>query len=430
MKRVVESSKSRAERTARGASAEPLQSLSPKLDLPDLRSPLERFRKKPMKALSVTDLVSPSWCELQYWYTLTKHGRKRRTPAMKQGSAVHKKLEDQVHRMVEVRITKAEDAWGLRIWNIVQGLRTLRDTGMTRELEIWGLVDGQVVNGVIDELSYICPDRELEEATEKPKKDDPPEGQATIDNYFNQSEGQSIEQGVLTGLSSMRKKTSLVYLTDVKTRGVKSVPKGASFRPTMMQLMLYHRLLSELATGRVDAEVVFGRYELEKDEPFSDSFIAQIGNLDEVYWDALDNPSQAAQEVPPVYTQDSMQILLKHNSLAQLWQLMMQEFQRTMPDGLKSFGKVLKAEYRGQADGEILGMKTFLHDDELLKDYLDDGMKWWRGKREARGVDIQEAYKCGYCEFADECTWRKTKIAEATDAHRNRSMRDRTKSSV
>jgi len=386
-----------------------------------------------MKALSVTDLVSPSWCELQYWYTLTKHGRKRRTPAMKQGSAVHKKLEDQVHRTVEVKIKRAEDAWGLRMWNIIQGLRTLRDTGMTRELEIWGVIDGQVVNGVIDELSYICPDRELEEATEKPNKDDPPEGQATIDNYFIQSGGQSIEQGVLTRLSSIRKKTSLIYLTDVKTRGVKSVPKGASFRPTMMQLMLlmlYHRLLSELATNRVDAAVLFARYELEPDEPFSDSFIAQIGNLDEVYYDALDDPLQAAPEVPPVSTQDSMQILLENNSLAQLWQLMMQEFQRTMPDGLKSIGKVLKAEYRGQADGEILGMKTFLRDDELLQNHLDDEMKWWRGKREARGVDLKEAYKCGYCEFADECTWRKTKIAEATDAHRNRNMGERTKSSV
>jgi len=349
---------------------------------------------------------------------------------MKQGSAVHRKLEDQVHRTVEVKVKRAEDAWGLRIWNIIQGLRTLRDTGMTRELEIWGVIDGQVVNGVIDELSHICPDRELEEATEKQKKDDPPAGQATIDNYFNQSGGQSIERGTTTRLNAMRKTTSRIYLTDVKTRGVKSLPKGASFRSTMMQLMLYHRLLSELATNRVDSAVLFARYELESDKPFSDSFIAQIGNLDEVYYDALDDPSQTVQEEPPISSQDSMQILLENNSLAQLWQLMTQEFQRAMPDGLRSIGKVLKAEYRGQADGELLGMKTFLHDDELLQNYVDDEMNWWRGKREARGVDIQEAYKCGYCEFADECTWRKTKIEEATETHRTRNISERTKNSV
>ena len=430
MKRLVESIQSRIDRVSRGASAEPSLNPPPQPEAPDLRTPLERFRTKPKKALSVTDLISPSWCELQYWYTLTKHGRKRRTPAMKTGSAVHKKLEDQVHRTVEIKITKVEDAWGLRIWNIIQGLRTLRDTGLTRELELWGIIDGEVVNGVIDELSYICPDRELEEASEKPKKNEPPEDQTTIDNFFQRGSGSSLERGSIVKLSSMRKKTSRIYLTDVKTRGVKSVPKGASFRPTLMQLMLYHRLLSDLATNKVDAGTIFTRYGLAKDEPFSDSFIVEVGNLNDVFYDAPNNPSQSDEDEPPVSAQDSIQILLEHNSLAQLWQLMIAEFVRTMPDGIQSIGKVLKAEYRGQADGEILGIKTFLHDDQLLQDYLDDEMEWWRGEREARGVEIQEAYKCGSCEFADDCTWRKTKIEEATEAHRKRNIGERTKSAV
>ena len=124
----------------------------------DKRSPLERFRRPPKKTLSVTDLISPAWCELQYLYTLSKHGKKKRTPAMKQGTAVHKALEDEVHTTVQVSTTKREDSWGLRIWNIIQGLRTLRDTGRTREFEVWGTVGGELVNGVIDELSYTCPD--------------------------------------------------------------------------------------------------------------------------------------------------------------------------------------------------------------------------------------------------------------------------------
>lgn len=384
-----------------------------------------------MKALSVTDLVSPSWCELQYWYTLTKHGKKRRTPAMKQGSAVHKTLEDQVHRTVEVEIKKSEDAWGLRIWNIIQGLRTLRETGMTRELELWGVVDDQVVNGVIDELSYICPDRELEEASEKPKKDAPSDDQATIDEFFRGNGARSMEGSVLKSLSSRRKTTSRIYLTDVKTRGVKSVPKGASFRPTMMQLMLYYRLLSNLATNKVDSLVLFARYGLDSNATFSDSFIAQIGNLNEVYYDASSDLSPQDQEEPPPSTQDSMQMLLEHNSLAQLWQLMMQDFEKTLPDGIQSVGKVLKAEYRGQTDGELMGVKTFLYDEGILQEYLSDEMRWWKGERDARGVDISEAYKCGYCEFAEECTWRKNKIQEATEAHRQRNMdHQRSRSSV
>ncbi|KAK3076315.1 hypothetical protein LTS18_013342, partial [Coniosporium uncinatum] len=129
---------------------------------PDTRSPLARFRTRPKKGLSVTDIVSPAWCELQYWFTLTKHGRKKRTPAMRQGSRVHKVLEEQVHQVVPIQVTTIEDGWGLRIWNTIQGLRTLRSTGMTREMEIWGVLHGQVITGIIDELSYTCPDPELE----------------------------------------------------------------------------------------------------------------------------------------------------------------------------------------------------------------------------------------------------------------------------
>lgn len=431
-KRVVESPGSRADRTTRHASAEPSINLpSPALrpDVADPRSPLERFRTKPMKALSVTDLVSPSWCELQYWYVLTNHGKKRRTPAMKQGSAVHKTLEDQVHRTVEVEIKKGEDAWGLRIWNIIQGLRTLRDTGMTRELELWGIIDGQIVNGVIDELSYICPDRELEEASEKLKNNEPPPDQRSIESFFRREGAQNLEGDLFTVQKTASTIFPKIYLMDVKTRGVKSIPKGASFRPTQMQLFLYRRLLADLATNRVDASLLFARYGLNPNESFSDSFIAQIGNLNEVYFDAPVASQEGLSEAPSS-TQDSMQVLLQHNSLAQLWQHMIEEFQQTMPGGADSIGQVLKVEYRSQSDGEVQGEKPFLYDDKLLQKYIEDEMRWWKGERDAVGVPIEEAYKCGYCEFAEGCSWRKNKIEEATEAHRRKSIGPRSKSRV
>ncbi|KAI9872838.1 MAG: hypothetical protein M1830_001132 [Pleopsidium flavum] len=417
----VESDESRAGRQ-RSVTVEP----STDTEAPDIRSPLERFRTAPKKALSVTDLISPSWCELQYWYTLTKHGRKKRTPAMRQGSAVHKTLEDEVHKSVAVSIETKEDAWGLRIWNIIQGLRTLRDTGMTRELEIWGVIDGLVVNGVIDELSYVCPDRELEEevtartAHGKGGKKAVSADQTSITDFLKSpSSGSGLKNSIIRDIRKITKPSSKIYLTDVKTRGTRSIPKGASFRPTLMQLMLYRHLLSNLATNRVDADVLFNRYELKSSATFTDGFITQVGSLNEVFYDAPAEPSQS--EDLPASSQDSLQILLDNNSLKQLWALMIHEFQRTMPLGFGSIGDVLKAEYRDQVDGSILGIKTFVHDDGVLKSYLEDEMRWWRGEREAQGVSIEEAYKCRICEFAEGCTWRKAKIEEATEAHRTRS---------
>ena len=351
---------------------------------PDVRSPLQRFRSKPKKTLSVTDLVSPSWCELQYWYSLTKHGKKRLTSAMRQGSAVHKVLEDQVHRIVEVNVQKKEDSWGLRLWNIVQGLRGLRETGLTRELEIWGIIDGEVINGVIDEVSFRCPNEMEGSATA-----------AAASNVDRQ-----------------------VYLTDVKTRGTRKLPSGASFRPTAMQLMLYHVLLSDLATNRVDADVVFNRYGLEPDQDFSDAFRASLTNLCELSYDNSFEPIQSEQSA---FAQEFPPLILNHKTLRQLWALMVREFQETLPLGVKSIGRILRAEYRDQGDGAVLGEKTFLFDRDEIGQYLQHEMKWWKGERVVQGVCIEEAYKCRICEFADDCEWRKKKVDEATEAYRKRS---------
>ncbi|KUJ16948.1 uncharacterized protein LY89DRAFT_646003 [Mollisia scopiformis] len=387
---------------------------------PDARSPLERFRTQPKKALSVTDLVSPAWCELQYWYTLTKHGRKRQTAAMREGSRVHKVLEEQVHTTVHVNIETKEDAWGLRIWNVIQGLKTLRDTGQTRELEIWGTVDGLVVNGVIDELSYVCPDAELEESVENSKKqDEPPADQTTIADFFKAA-GSSILEATRPKRRSQSKK---VYICDVKTRGVKSIPSAAAFKPTRIQLMLYHRLLSLLATNNVDVSILASRYNLDASKTFSDSFIAQVGSLNEEFFSAQTSPAQSQESSQPSSSQDSMTVLLEHNNLSALWSLMIAEFQLTLPDGASSLGGVLKAEYRSRNDGEVVGSKTFLMDEEELTRYVEREMQWWKGEREPVGVVVEEAFKCRSCDFADGCEWRLKKVEEAREKVRMRRRR-------
>ncbi|TVY48457.1 Exonuclease V [Lachnellula cervina] len=397
-----------------------LETVPPDPQLPDTRSPLERFRTPPKKALSVTDLVSPAWCELQYWYTLSKYGRKIQTKAMKQGSVVHQKLEDQVHTTVKVDIQTKEDAWGLRIWNVIQGLRTLRDTGLTRELEVWGTIDGLVVSGIIDELSYICPDTELEESLQKPFKDEPPPDQTTIADFFKAGGSSSINEATK---NKRRAQTKKVYLCDVKTRSVRTLPSPAAFRPTRMQLQLYHRLLSELATNTVDFSAFTDRYNLDPLKVFSDEFIAQVGSLNDEIFEDASSVRAGSQESFPTSSQDSMTTLLAHNNLATLWSLMISEFHITFPDGAASLGRVLKAEYRSRDTGEIVGSKTLAMDDHSLNAYVQSEMQWWKGEREAKGVVIEEAYKCRSCDFAETCEWRLKKVEEAKEKVRMRRKR-------
>ena len=382
---------------------------------------------------------------------------------MKQGTAVHKTLEEQVHATVAVDVRTKEDSWGLRIWNVIQGLRTLRETGMTRELEIWGTKDGQVVNGVIDELSYICPDRELEHAEErKTGSKMTSTDQTTITEFLGVS-GSLEANGarVLQSLqSSAQDRGRRVYLMDVKTRGVKTLPKGPTFRPTQLQLMLYHQMLSRLSTNDVEPGIIFNRHNLDFEAPFTDGFIAQVGSLNEDFYDPsvlssqqsqadsnvvdsskessyqsiaastsssyITAPSQQEQSQPSfASTQDSMAQLLNHNSVRALWDLMIQEFNHTFPRGARSLGNVLKAEYRDPSSGEIKGDKTFMYDEKILDGYLQSEMQWWRGERAAEGVNPNEAFKCGSCEFFDECSWRKNKIEDAVA-----KMRDRRRSMI
>lgn len=375
----------------------------------------------------MTDLVSPAWCEQQYWYSLTRFGRVRKTKAMKQGSSVHKVLEEQVHREVKVDVQTREDMFGLRIWNVVQGLRTLRATGMTREMEVWGILDGEVVNGIIDEINTVCPDEEAEEAMLKKEEGarngelngKPLEtGQQTLAGYMQGSQNARIleEHFNSAPASSHQDGPSTFYISDVKTRQSKSLPpSGSQSKPVYIQLMLYRRLFASLAANETPAERVFERYSLDPHATFSDSFIAEVGQLD---FDSFSD--EEAGDATYGRNQDSVSELLAHNSLSSLWSFMIAEFARTIPNPLppspnvrSSLSKLLSVEYRSGRSGDVLGKKSFVSDDQTLKAYVDDELRWWKGQRATKGVDIEDAFKCRICEFAEGCSWREEKIEEA-----------------
>ncbi|OBT41465.1 hypothetical protein VE00_08077 [Pseudogymnoascus sp. WSF 3629] len=384
--------------------ATPLPDAPPEAPTPDTRSPLQRYRSFPRKALSVTDLVSPAWCELQYSMTLSLHGRKPRTEAMKRGSEVHAALEEEVYTSVQIEVATKEDAWGLRVWNVIQGLRTLRETGMTRELEVWGVVDGEVVGGVIDEVGFMCPDVEKEEeavrALAVARGEEPPlprttlpTDQRALDEYLHPTPPQPAKRKL--------------YITDVKTRSVASLPRGASFRPTRLQLMLYHTLLSSLAAGENPLSALAARYELDTHAQFSPAFVAQVAALaDEVFYDAPSSAEEVARAPDPAGSE-----LARNNTLEKLWGVMMKLFTEVIGDG--GLGRVLRAEYRSRGTGGVIGEQVFPMDEAVLGGYIGHGMGWWRGERAPEGVAVQEAFKCRSCEFAEGCEWRLGQVEEA-----------------
>ena len=426
---------------------------------------------------------------------------------MKQGSAVHRALEDEVHVTVPVKtVLTKEDSWGLRIWNVIQGLRTLRETGRTRELEIWGSLGGELVNGIIDELSCECPDPKLEEhnlklMSKRGAEPPLPEYQFSIRDYLvsngrqekNQSTSEALvdaDEPKIVQRPSRSENERRIYITDVKTRGGSSVPTGSSIRPTLVQLHLYHHMLENLAQGRFKLSDLAMRYAFDIHKTFSDEFIVEIGGLNQgpfyltEFQPKEQEGSLAHGEVgerllPPTQpssTQDSMDLLLQHNNIETLWDLMMDQYRQTFilptssnstsnsnsqdfpsstPQSLSQIpdspaiptrlSPLLTAQYistsrksaskskaavEAEADThtvsrKIIGSRSIIFNSSFLTNYLHDALAFWRGERDPRGVEIEDAWKCRVCEFRDECAWvRERNELAVREVEERRRVRD------
>jgi exonuclease V len=104
---------------------------------------------------SVTDLVSPLWCEYAFQYNLlgmshlpvsqrpeqiaTPQGNivkpnveisVEREKILQSGREVHKRLEKEIHPVrIYVETTTKEDTWGLRLLQLITGLKVLLEDG-------------------------------------------------------------------------------------------------------------------------------------------------------------------------------------------------------------------------------------------------------------------------------------------------------------
>ena len=359
---------------------------------------------------------------------------------MRQGSKIHKKLEDEVHVTVPVQVTTKEDAWGLRIWNTIQGLRSLRNTGVTRELEIWGLIDGELVNGVIDELTYTCPDPDSEIDAESRLPDESGSkllpGQKTITDFLlsaSGGQGTKIEALQIPSESASHEtagREDRIYVIDTKTRSSKSLPNRSSQLPAQLQLHIYHCLLTQFARGNFPLSFIATRYSLDLSRPFTDAFIARVGTLNDDIIDAVSSQEadgNSTSQQPPFSSQDSLDVLLTHNTLPALWSLMVTEFQQTVFTSTSPFrsrlSSLLTARYVSATDGSLLGVKSLAYDQNYLDRYLMDGMMWWRGERKARGVELQDTWKCRGCEFRDDCEWLQEKDQENVENVQKKMVR-------
>ncbi|KAF8512848.1 exonuclease V [Hysterangium stoloniferum] len=280
-------------------------------------SPYQRFRS--YGRLSVTDLVSPAWCEVQFEYGLqqqrsrridtrpqsivTRQGKeisvKKKTAelndvVLREGHAVHSALEREIRPVtVKVRTTSLEEEWGLKLFNMLNDMETLLLLGKCREFPVMGFIDDQLVVGVIVETFYQK--RNLSSHAHyrtksiqltlhrffptTPSKN----GSSKVDEYGRSASSNSTanDTPMFRSLASSNvsfRKTHTLHLIDHKTRLSPTLPPESATLSSRLQLMLYRRLLDGLVSLKspFDFHRLWEHLRLDPTRKFSTPFLKQL----------------------------------------------------------------------------------------------------------------------------------------------------------
>ncbi|KAF8588910.1 hypothetical protein K439DRAFT_515186 [Ramaria rubella] len=289
-------------------------------------SPFKRFR--PSGHLSVTDLISPSWCEVQFDYGLqqrrsrkiekrpesfiTREGKEIRVEKktaqlndviLREGHAVHTALEHELHPVqVQVHTTTQEEEWGLRLFNMLSGIETLMLVGKCREFPVMGFIHNHLVFGIIDEINRtsVLDEPTGSESLKRPsdtstpctprkgnrKRAKPGTGSLSPERLLKLNTISSRHWHVTDNeaTSSLRAtvirrgRTHTLRLLDSKTRLSTSLPQHEATLSSRLQLMTYKRLLDALTSSLppFDFDHLWGRLGIESQRLFSSSFLEQL----------------------------------------------------------------------------------------------------------------------------------------------------------
>ncbi|OCH95731.1 hypothetical protein OBBRIDRAFT_830676 [Obba rivulosa] len=408
--------------------APPGQDISAKPWAGPKRSPYDLFRRKKGR-LSVSDVVGLAWCEVQFDYGL-RQGRSKKlkerpkefvtasgktiavdqTAAAindritKKGQAVHKTLEREIRpEEVEVELATLEEEWALKLVKMLACLQDLVQLGYCREMPVFGVLYGQVISGIIDELVRIPAP---EPAAQSPPEDNPastseatgskrsspstpskskskksrkssPQSQSEITSFFastalTAASGEHVPADVTPQLPEtppaktiflpdppQQSNTQQIYpftlhLSDTKTRRGGTIPSDEDTLPSRLQLMLYRRLLSNIlapapsiGANQVDKPLDFDAFWLQVGvdpvKSFSKLFMAQTGLM----FDAVE------------YADHDHASLNNLNALVTAWRHSVDAL------GVNGVDKTLTLRYRAQPHHR---RRTYHHTGPLLSD--------------------------------------------------------------
>ncbi|KAK9239805.1 exonuclease V [Lipomyces kononenkoae] len=442
-------------------------------------SMLETYKSS--RKLYVTDVVGPSWCELQYFYKYYFNDFKP-TAVMSKGSDIHKELENQYMQEIPIATEEMtrEDKQAVKLLNMLlmlqsmtQSTRRQEQDVIVREFPVFGFLQDVFVTGIIDEVSFMY-DRPIQEGVEFIDLDNVPESirqqplplpttqqqtfsleanagtaefptlesyssaqvsagdQRTITSYFKPLSQESLsellhDQSAKSGsgmdsipddhmiedealVDSIPTTARKLRISDSKTRYIRQLPHESQQRSTYYQLLVYHRLLTDLTTGKFDFDRMTTVLMLDADAELSDVFRKEIQQNEYV----TATLSAEILEENNHRSEEYRALLLSIRTLREVWdalRLKFLEFAGATSDQMT-------VVYYWQGDGQVFAGIDYTYREEDLKEFVASSLSYWRGERDPNGVEVEDAYKCRSCSYAEHCLWRLEKIRESTERNR------------
>ncbi|KZV76389.1 hypothetical protein PENSPDRAFT_598720 [Peniophora sp. CONT] len=284
-------------------------------------SPYSLFRAW-RKTLSVSDLVGPLWCEVQYDYGLRQRRwielEKRPTSfltadnnviqvnqkiaadndrTLKSGSAIHEKLERRLRPdVVEVQVMNESERWALRLLQMIACLADIQTYGFCREMPSFGILHGHLVNGIIDEVgrkpwitNFRSNSNRSTAATgpttkrplstpsspRKPKKARPSLPAPAAPATAQQTRLTTFVGSSRAAPAAPNTPSYALHLSDTKTRRKQTIPSDDDATSARLQLMIYQRLLVGVMSPSFPWAAFWARLGVDPLEPLCDEFLEQ-----------------------------------------------------------------------------------------------------------------------------------------------------------
>ena len=419
--------------------------------------------------LSVTQLLTKSWCELQELFRICTQRRKKTLARMASGHLIHDKLDqglkeevsNELARRLDVErldptelptvVFSSEDTQALNVLAQISNLSGLLLIGEAREVYCHSFVNldngfvkdphrhDLLLTGIIDYLTFENDQGQIVQ----PLKD------------FNDIR---CVDDILNALRLVESGTLSLGVYDIKTRRDHSIPRQASvFESSKNQIQMYEIMLSTLGetseSGMRMMEEYMGRKDIDIDKPLSNEFIlyslASLPFIKEDYTmvqsgafhlkynysmicgdhshSEMETFDEFCSELP---ISSKVQEFANENfgALCQSWKshLTLRHLIIILVELIHCITTLtnkrsLAVKYYKGADDNFQTVRLS-QDKASVNALVKTSLAFWYGLREVEPIERNaNSYydKCQHCDFKDYCSWSKGMVEQYVDRRVN-----------